>query len=97
MIMPGPAARRQRSPRPDPNLVPAASIQARLSAPDAPTAVAAARAQHRMGLGHGGPDARAGLAISLAEQPVRLSSKFLGAPIVLRSCHRYSAFLVARL
>ena len=34
--------------------------------------------QHRMGLGNGGPHARSGLAVSLAEQPVRLSGKFLG-------------------
>ncbi len=27
--------------------------------------------EHRMGLGDGGPDARSGLAVSLAEQPVR--------------------------
>ena len=32
--------------------------------------------QHRMGLGHGGPGARGGLAVSLAEQPVRLSGEF---------------------
>ena len=31
--------------------------------------------EHRMGLGYGGPDARAGLAASLAEQSVRLSGK----------------------
>ena len=35
--------------------------------------------QHRIGLGHGGPGARGGLAVSLAEQPVRLSGEFLGA------------------
>ena len=39
--------------------------------------------QHRMGLGHGGPDARSGLAVSLAEQPVRLSGKFLGTAVML--------------
>ena len=32
-----------------------------------------------MGLGHGGPGTRSGLAVALAEQSVRLSSKFLGA------------------
>ena len=30
-----------------------------------------------MGLGHGGPGTRSGLTVSLAEQPVRLSGKFL--------------------
>jgi hypothetical protein len=35
--------------------------------------------KHRMGLGNGSPSARSGLAVSLAEQPVRLSGKFLGA------------------
>jgi hypothetical protein len=35
--------------------------------------------QHRMGLGYGGPGTRCGLAVSLAEQPVRLSGEFLGA------------------
>ena len=34
--------------------------------------------QHRMGLGHGGPAARGGPTISLAEQPVRLSGEFPG-------------------
>jgi hypothetical protein len=34
--------------------------------------------QHRMGLGHGGPGTRSGLAVSLAEQPVRLSGEFPG-------------------
>ncbi len=34
--------------------------------------------KHRMGLGHGGPDARSGLAVSLIEQSVRLSGKFPG-------------------
>ena len=43
--------------------------------------------QHRVSLGYGGPGTRSGLAISLAEQPVRLSGKFLGAAIVLWSCH----------
>ena len=53
--------------------------------------------ERSMGLGHGGPDARGGLAVPLAEQSVRLSGKFLGTPIMLWSGHRYSAFLVARL
>ena len=36
------------------------------------------QSQHRMGLGYGGgPGTRSGLAISLAEQPVRLSGAFL--------------------
>ena len=50
--------------------------------------------KHRMGLGHGGPDARSGLAVSLAEQPVRLSGKFLGAAVMLWSGHRCSTCLV---
>jgi hypothetical protein len=41
--------------------------------------------KHRMGLGDDGPDARSGLAVSLAEQPVRLGSKFLSAAVVLWS------------
>ncbi len=41
--------------------------------------------KHRVGLGDGGPDARGGLAIALAEQPVRLSNKSLGTAVVLRS------------
>jgi hypothetical protein len=45
------------------------------------------QSQHRMGLGYGGPGTRSGLAISLAEQPVRLSGEFLGAAVVLRSGH----------
>ena len=36
------------------------------------------QSKHRMGLGSGGPDARGGLAVSLAEQPVRLSGEFPG-------------------
>ena len=43
--------------------------------------------QHRMGLGYGGPGTRSGLAICLAEQPVRLSGKFPGAAVMLRSGH----------
>ena len=38
-----------------------------------------------MGLGSGGPDARSGLAVFLAEQPVRLSGKFPGAAVMLCS------------
>jgi hypothetical protein len=42
--------------------------------------------EHRMGLGdNGGPDARSGLAVCLAEQPVRLRSKFPGAAVILWS------------
>ena len=40
-----------------------------------------------MGLGYGGPGAPSGLAVSLAEQPLRLSGEFLGAAVVLRSGH----------
>ena len=36
------------------------------------------QSQHRMGLGYGGPGARSGLAICLAERPVRLSGEFPG-------------------
>ena len=43
--------------------------------------------QHRVGLGNGGPDGGSGLAVSLAEQPVRLSGKFPGAPVMLWSGH----------
>ena len=50
--------------------------------------------QHRMGLGHGGPGTRSGLAISLAEQPVRLSSKLLSPAVMLWPAHRYSTCLV---
>ena len=42
---------------------------------------------HRMGLGNGSPDTRSGLAISLAEQPVRLSGQFPGAAAMLWSGH----------
>jgi hypothetical protein len=35
--------------------------------------------EHRMGLGDGGPGARSGRAVALAEQSARLSGKFLGA------------------
>ena len=40
-----------------------------------------------MGLGNGGPDTRSGLAVSLAEQAVRLSGKFLGTAVMLWSSH----------
>jgi hypothetical protein len=40
-------------------------------------------------------DARGGLAVSLAEQPVRLGGKFLGTAVMLRSGHRCSTYLVA--
>ena len=49
----------------------------------------------RMGLGSGGPHARSGLAISLAEQPVRLSGEFFGTAVMLRSGHCCSTYLVA--
>ncbi len=45
------------------------------------------KSQHRMGLGNGGPDARSGLAVSLAGQPVRLSGKFLSPAVMLWSGH----------
>jgi hypothetical protein len=50
--------------------------------------------QHRVSLGHGSPDARGGLAVSLAEQPVRLGGQFLGPAVVLRSRHSYSTCLI---
>ncbi len=43
--------------------------------------------EHRMGLVHGGPDTRSGLAVTLAEQPVRLNGKFLSAAVMLWSGH----------
>ncbi len=43
--------------------------------------------EHRMGLGDCSPGTRGGLAVSLAEQPVRLSGKFLGAAVMLWSAH----------
>ena len=52
------------------------------------------QSQHRMGLGYGGPDTGSGLAICLAEQPVRLSGEFLGAAVMPRSGH-CSTYLVA--
>ena len=51
--------------------------------------------KHRMGLGDSGPDTRGGLAVSLAEQPVRLSGKFLGTAVMLWSGHCCSTSLVA--
>jgi hypothetical protein len=44
-----------------------------------------------MGLGNGGPDAGSGLAVSLAEQLVRLCGKFLSAAEVLWSSERFSS------
>jgi hypothetical protein len=38
-----------------------------------------------MGLGDGSPGTGSGLAVSLAEQPVRLGGKFLGAAVMLWS------------
>jgi hypothetical protein len=43
--------------------------------------------KHRMGLGNRSPDTRSGLAVSLAEQPVRLGGKFLGPAVMLWSSH----------
>ncbi len=40
-----------------------------------------------MGLGDGSPNARSGLAVSLAEQPVRLSGKFLSPAVMHWSGH----------
>jgi hypothetical protein len=53
------------------------------------------QSQHRMGPGHGGPDTRGGLAVSLTEQPVRLSGKLLSPAVMLWSTHRYSTCLDA--
>ena len=50
--------------------------------------------KHRMGLGHGSPDARGGLAVSLAGQPVRFSGKFLSPAVMLWSAYRCSTCLV---
>ena len=50
--------------------------------------------EHRMGLGHGGPGTRDGLAVSLAEQPVRLSGKLLSPAVMLWSGHCCSTRLV---
>jgi hypothetical protein len=43
--------------------------------------------KHCMGLGDGGPCACSGLAVSLAEQPVRLGGKFLRPAVMLWSVH----------
>ena len=45
------------------------------------------QSKHRMGLSNGGPNARSGLAVSLAEQSVRLNSKFPGAAVTVWSGH----------
>ena len=47
--------------------------------------------KHRMGLGDSGPDTRSGLAVCLAEQPVRLSGKFLRPAVIPWSGHRCSS------
>jgi hypothetical protein len=52
------------------------------------------KSEYRMGLGDGGPGARSGLAVSLTEQPVRLSGKFLGTAVMLWSVHSCSTCLV---
>jgi hypothetical protein len=75
------------------NRVPATSAQACRSAPEAPTAVAAGRASTAWAWGDGGPHAGRGLAVSLAEQLVRLRGKVLGAAEMLRSGHRCSLHL----
>jgi hypothetical protein len=51
--------------------------------------------KHRTGLSHGDPDARSGLAVSLAEHPVRLSGNFLGAAVMLGSGHCCFTYLAA--
>jgi hypothetical protein len=40
-----------------------------------------------MGLGNGSPGTRSGLAVYLAKELMRLSGKFLGTAVVLRSSH----------
>jgi hypothetical protein len=45
------------------------------------------KGEHSMGLGNGGPNVGSGLAISLAEQLMRLRGKFLSAAEMLRSSH----------
>jgi hypothetical protein len=45
------------------------------------------QSKHRMGLGDGSPNARSGLAVSLVEQSVRLSGKFLSTAVMLWSGH----------
>jgi hypothetical protein len=71
---------------------PAASAQTRLSAPDAPTAVAAVAAvaaarANTAGVWATAAKPRSGLAVSLAEQPVRFSGEFLAAAVMLGSGH----------
>lgn len=77
-------------------MVPATSAQARLSAPDAPTAVAAARASTAWAWATAAPDAGRSLAVALTEQLVRLGGEFLGAAEVLWSGHLASSDLVVR-
>jgi len=74
---------------PDWITVPATSAHARLSALDVPTTVAATRGEHSITawLGNGGPQARHNLIVSLAQQLVRMSGKFLGAAEMLWSGH----------
>jgi hypothetical protein len=45
------------------------------------------QSQHPIGLGNGGLCARSGLAVTLAEQPVRLGGEFLGTAVMLWSGH----------
>ena len=47
-----------------------------------------------MGLGNSGLDTGSGLAVSLAEQPVRLGGKFLRPEVMLWSGHRCSTRLI---
>ena len=57
-------------------------------------AVAAARASTAWAWATAAQTARGGLAVSLAEQPVRLGGQFPGAAVVLWSAHRCSTYLV---
>ena len=53
------------------------------------------QSKDRMGLGSGGPGTRGGLAVSLAEQFMRLSGEFLGTAVMLGSGHCCSMYPVA--
>jgi hypothetical protein len=66
--------------------VPAASAQAVIRTGCADRS-GGSKSKDRMGLGSGGPGTRSGLAVSLAKELMRLSGKFLGTAVVLRSSH----------
>jgi hypothetical protein len=51
--------------------------------------------KHRMGLGNSGPGTRSGLAVCLAEQPVRLGGKFLRPAVILWHARRCSTCLLS--